>query len=509
MHFAVKQPRRIPVIAGIFTVSMLLITAMSGPAAGAAYEIDDPAIRDAVEEELADDDPVPFNEIAVESRDGVITLRGQVSNLLVKERAARIAKTVKGVRTVVNRIQVRPSIVRSDVDLRTDVENALLNDPATESYEITVGVSDHSVTLTGRVDSWQERRLAAKVAKGVRGVVSLENRIEVREPEERSDAAIKADVRGALQWDALLEAGLIEVDVQRGRVLLSGTVGSAAEKERAVMDAWVTGVVSVDADDLKIRDWARDKQQRRDEFVVKSDGEIRNAVEDALFYDPRLSAFDVTVAVEGGFVTLRGSVDNVKAKRAAERDALNTVGVHGVTNRIRIQTEPPPAPETIGEKVRNALQRDPLVDRYEIIVNVIGQTVYLDGTVDTYFEKAQADDVAARVRGVVRVRNNLQVSQKRDPYLHDPYVEDWTLFDPEWYDYAPGVTFKADAEIREDIRSELFWSPFVDEEQIEVSVDDGVATLRGMVDSRAERSSAEANAFDGGATWVVNRLDVR
>jgi osmotically-inducible protein OsmY len=312
-----------------------------------------------------------------------------------------------------------------------------------------------------------------------------------------------------LHWDALVDADLIEVDVADGKVLLSGVVGSAAEKDQAVMDAWVKGVQAVTAEGLKIRDWARDRQQRSDVFVVKSDKEIRRAVEDALFYDPRLSPFDISVAVEGGFVTLRGSVDHLKAKRAAERDALNTVGVHGVTNRIRIQSQPPPSTDIIADKVREALQRDPIVDRFEMIVTVIDQTAYLDGTVDTYFEKAQADEVVSRVRGVVRVKNNLQVRDKRDPYVHDPYVEDWTVFEPEWYDYAPGRTFKSDGQIREDIRDELFWSPFVDENQVEVAVDDGVATLRGTVDSRAERATAEANAFDGGAVWVVNQIEVR
>jgi hypothetical protein len=38
---------------------------------------------------------------------------------------------------------------------------------------------------------------------------------------------------------------------------------------------------------------------------------------------------------------------------------------------------------------------------------------------------------------------------------------------------------KDDAQIREDIKSQLWWSPFVDSEKITVSVDDGIATMKG------------------------------
>jgi osmotically-inducible protein OsmY len=41
-----------------------------------------------------------------------------------------------------------------------------------------------------------------------------------------------------------------------------------------------------------------------------------------------------------------------------------------------------------------------------------------------------------------------------------------------------------------------------------VTVDDGVVTLTGTVDTWTEREAAEENALEGGALRVVNRLDV-
>lgn len=87
-------------------------------------------------------------------------------------------------------------------------------------------------------------------------------------------------------------------------------------------------------------------------------------------------------------------------------------------------------------------------------------------------------------------------------------MEDLSPFDYDWYGYQPGLIPRSDAEIRADIKDQLAWSPFVDAERIIVTVEDGVATLTGSVVSWAAMDAATENAFEGGATWVRNRLEV-
>lgn len=123
-------------------------------------------------------------------------------------------------------------------------------------------------------------------------------------------------------------------------------------------------------------------------------------------------------------------------------------------------------------------------------------------------QKGQADDVAARVYGVTEVHNNLTVGDT-DNLTYDPYTDDWYPYDHDWLVTADDpTTKKSDWEIREDILEELFWSPFVDEDEVVVTVDDGVATLTGTVDTWAERASATENALEGGAVAVDNDLKV-
>jgi osmotically-inducible protein OsmY len=129
--------------------------------------------------------------------------------------------------------------------------------------------------------------------------------------------------------------------------------------------------------------------------------------------------------------------------------------------------------------------------------------------VDSFYEKARAEDLASEVRGVYAVNNHLIVNKSWDPFVYKPYVDDSYIYDYDWYTYQPNVTsWKNDQEIADNIESELFWSPFVDSDQVTVTVDDGKATLTGTVDSWSEYDAASQNALEGGAVVVDNELRI-
>jgi len=445
-------------------------------------EIKDSDIVAALETELLLDAAVDPHLIDVESNDGIVTLSGSVDTLLSSDQAVRVCESIKGVRSVVNNITVKP-VQRSDEAVREDVENALLEDPAADSYEIKVRVDDAVVNLSGNVDSWVEKKLCERVAKKVKGVKAVENRIDIIYKTDRPDYEIQKEIEARLKNNPFIEELLIRVAVDDGKVTLSGDVGSAAEKKRAYNLAWVSGVRSVNNEGLSVKWWWRDKMRRKDKFAGKSDSEIAAAIKDAFLYDPRVFSFKVAAEVTGGIATLTGTVDNLKAKNAAAADAKNTIGVLRVRNRIKVRPVSPPADAEIARHVRDALVRSSLVESFEISVKVRNQKVSLYGTVDTYYEKTEAGDIASRVPGVAAVQNNIAVN----------YAWIW----------------KSDGQIKKDIESEFFWSPFVDGSDITVSVDNGVATLTGNVDSWYEFESATENAFEGGANKVICKLRIR
>jgi osmotically-inducible protein OsmY len=468
--------------------------------------ITDQRIELAIDDELWGAKGVNANHITVTVSDGVATLSGKVRHLLSKESAIRIAKMTRGVRAVIDDIRVQPK-ERPDNEIRTDVLMALARDPATETWDIQALVTDGAVTLKGTAQSFAEKQLAGKVAKSVRGVTGLQNLITLREAAERTDYEIENEIEARLEWDRRLDDELINVSVRDGKVTLAGTVGSAYEKTLAYGDAWVNGVSVVDDEDVVVAPWSRDAMQRSPSQRDRSDEKIRQALKDALLYDPRVDSFNPRVSVSDGNVTITGVVDNLKAKRAAEQNAQNTVGVERVRNYLKVQPNTERSDETMEKAIADAFLRDPIVNRFEINANVVDGEVYLYGNVDSHYEKSQAEDIAAKVYGVTDVNNYLSVSYDVNPAFTD--VPDW---DPTLYDYDFDYQtrrFKSDGDIKEDVEGQLFWSPRVDETQVAVRVDDGNVTLTGTVDSQAERRKAEENAIEGGAVSVNNDLQVR
>lgn len=504
----IKAQDRIPVVA---LVTCLLVAGLAPAHASAAPpEMTDLMIGDAVQDQLYIDQAVPAYAIEATAKDGVVTLSGTVSNILAKERAAKIAETVRGVRAVVNTIAVKPAGSPTPIELEKAIVGALEDDPATDRWEIVPKVDPGGVvTLSGTVESWAERELAGRVAKGVKGVTEVRNNIEVDAAENRSDADIRADVQRSLRWDALVDHAEIGVTVEDGVVRLAGTVGSAAEWRRAASRAWTTGVKSVDAAQLVVAKWTRDPTLREGKYVIKSEDEVVDAVRRALELDPRINAEQIDASMVAGMIVLRGSVDSVRAKRAATADARNTVGVHDVLNRLRVRAEGQQRTDAdLAERVRGALARDPYIERFEIAVTVINGVAYLEGAVDSYFEKTRADGAAAGITGVVEVKNNVEVRRPDKPYGYDPYRDDVFVYDFDWYAYQPRATLLSDAFIKRGVERELWWSPYVDSADITVTVDRGVATLAGTVETRAEYLAARENAFEGGAVWVVNELSI-
>ncbi len=476
------------------------------PTASAMPEITDQTITRAVDAELLLDEGVAAHLIDTTTANGVVTLSGTVDNLLAKERAVKLAKTIRGVRAVVDQMTVRASN-RTDRDIRTAIETALLSDPATDSYEVKVKVKDGVATLTGKVESWQEQQLSAQVAKGVLGVRDVKNEITWKATTNRPDLEIEADIKARLKANVWIDEALINVNVNNGQARLSGSVGSAIEKDNATSSAWVAGVASVNADKLEVRPVLEDANQRQSRYAAQpSDAEIKAAVIDAFLYDPRVYSFKPTVDVTGGVVTLSGTVDNLKAKRAAERDAQNTFGVWSVVNLLKVRPDASPEDEKLAKTVMQALEADPYLERWEVDVRVINQKAYLTGMVDSYFEKRNAELVASGVKGVVEVANNLTVDLNRELAIgssfYAPYYGPWTFGTPGYYTQDP------DERLRQNIQSQYFWSPFVDGGDITITVEDGVATLSGEVDSWREQSSAIDNAYQAGAMSVKSELKI-
>jgi len=468
-------------------------------------ELTDKDITYAINREFIIQDGVDANAIEASTELGIVTLEGEVDDLLAKQRATKVARMVKGVRGVVNLLAIQDTH-KTDQEIKSDIEDAWLMDAATESYELDVRINDGVATLTGNVESWQEKELAEKVAKGVSGVREIINEIEYEFDANRADPEIKKEIEQALKWDTRIDDELINVSVENNVVTLDGTAGSATEKNLAYNTAWVAGVKHVDTEDLKVNPVFKDEDLDKKQFEDLSDGEIKQAIVDAFIYDPRVYSFNPQVDVNDGLVTLTGHVDNLQAKKAAENDAKNINGVWKVDNFLKVRPPEVYKDTEIAEDIRQAFYRNPSLEQFEIDVSVFGGTAYLEGSVDNFYEKYHAEELASTVNGVTEIKNKIEVNSGAMPYAFD---YDYFIYSPYWTEQNYGNSpRKSDIEIANDIQNQIFWSSQVDAPDVRISVNKGIATLNGEVDTWNEKYFAEKNAYEGGAIYVENNIDV-
>src|SRR5688500_2863909 len=93
--------------------------------------------------------------------------------------------------------------MRSDIDIKRDVEEELRQDPDIDATDIAVAVKNGVVTLSGFVRSYAQKVEAEHAAKRVLGVKGLANDIEVRLPvfNQRPDPEIARDAVSAVQTE--------------------------------------------------------------------------------------------------------------------------------------------------------------------------------------------------------------------------------------------------------------------------------------------------------------------
>jgi osmotically-inducible protein OsmY len=343
-------PRNMGVVGG----AALILTLLSVPQASArvtSARLAAPAaavvpfeleMRRAVLLELNADRHFSASGIEATTENGIVVLTGSVPLSSWKERAARVAGVVHGVRAVVNRIQVVP-VSRPDRAVADEVRKALRGTAALAKMPITIRVQDGVVELIGAISSWEQQQLAERVARHVPGVRFCLNQLTSRGSIRRTPVIVAGDVQSRLDWDPLIQHDPIRVSVRGSRAFLAGTTGSSAERRRAIALAWVKGVEAVDAKALVVDTAKRPAPNVRLRFPT--DSEISATIQELARYWPSVTISALTLTVVAGVVVVRGNVATFAEKRAVERLVRSAVGVVEVRSELRGPWwRPPPSP---------------------------------------------------------------------------------------------------------------------------------------------------------------------
>ena len=220
----------------------------------------DEAIGAAVRDTLRVNPRMRASETLVQVHEGVVTLAGTVSNLRTKQHAEQDARHVVGVTNVHNLLKVRPARLVPDEDIRQTMVDALARDSSLGRNVVSVHVHEGKVLLTGHVNSSFEFERAEDVAGGISGVLDVNNRLEIADAEPKkdcttpfrgkdnrpsipseSDHALAERIRARYGWSASLHNQGVEVQVEKGRATLSGTVDTWLHRKEAAQAAHEAG----------------------------------------------------------------------------------------------------------------------------------------------------------------------------------------------------------------------------------------------------------------------------
>jgi osmotically-inducible protein OsmY len=210
----------------------------------------------------------------------------------------------------------------------------------------------------------------------------------------------------------------------------------------------------------------------------KSDNEIKQQILRELKWDSRIAWSEIGVEVFEGIVTLTGTVDSYAKKQAARDAAHRIAGVLDVANEIEVRPagEFTRTDEDIARAVRHVLQWDAFVPDEKIKSTVSDGWVTLEGEVNLWRERQDAERAVLRLEGIVGVINKITIAP--------------TKVDPE--------------ELREGIEYALERRADREAERLRIEVHDGAVDLFGRVHSWQEK-----RAILGSISHAPGVLEIR
>ena len=215
----------------------------------------------------------------------------------------------------------------------------------------------------------------------------------------KSNQELQKNVQEAIKWDPLLKGSDISVLADDGLIILNGVVKSYLEKSHVeIIVKSVYGVKAI-VEQITVSDVNHD---------AVTDEEIAKGALEALKLN-WVPLETIQIKVESGHVTLNGELAYNFQKEAA-KDAIERIsGIKILTNNISVKSET--QNELEKKVVEHALLRYSSTVDQNIRVKVTGNTITLNGTVYSFYQKEEAAKIAWNTPGVSMVNNELTIER--------------------------------------------------------------------------------------------------
>lgn len=214
-----------------------------------------------------------------------------------------------------------------------------------------------------------------------------------------NDMNLRKNIENELNWDPSVDVSNVGVAVKDHIVTLTGHVPSYWEKISAERIVKNIGRVKGIANDLEVTLPGSDQ---------RNDTDIAESAVHALEATASVPADKIKTIVKNGCVTLEGKVSWYYEKKAAEGAVRILRGVKSIVNNITIL--PKVAPDDVKTKISQAFERRARLDAKGIAIQVKGDSVIMDGNVQSWGEHKAAIDAAWSAPGVANVVDHLHVT---------------------------------------------------------------------------------------------------
>ena len=195
-------------------------------------------------------------EIGVIVKDSIVTLSGSVDNFAKKKEAEHAAKSVHGVKAVVENIEVKFADwlgAKTDTEIAVEILHAYKINTQIPEDKIKIQIEGGWVILEGELQSGFLKELAKEAISHLPGVKGVKNNITIQS--EIYDPVDRGEIESALRRNWSIDNTDIEVKVAGSKVTLKGKVESLYQKDEAEKIAWNAPGVRVVNNDLVIDDY--------------------------------------------------------------------------------------------------------------------------------------------------------------------------------------------------------------------------------------------------------------
>ncbi|MBA3602526.1 MAG: BON domain-containing protein [Parachlamydiaceae bacterium] len=391
--------------------------------------------------------------------------------------------------------------------------------------DVKVEVRNGFVTLSGYVETSNDKEKVANVIQNIEGVRGITNNVRIQAKSSDNSVRINDSVQNSDQdlakkiYDKIrsgvFSSGYdnVKVESRNGFVTVTGAVETSRDKEKLGNEIQniqgVKGVTNL----VKIQPRSSDNSATINDSVQYSDQDLTKQIYDKIRSGLFFSGYDnVNVEVKNGFVTVNGYVQTSNDKEELGNEIQNIRGVRGITNNVKIQARNSEnsvrvndsgtsSDQELTKRIYGKIGSGMFLSGYDgVKADVRNGFVTLHGYVKTVNERQKVDNEVRGIEGVSGVTNKIEIrenastySQNRDSYR----VNDSGLSSDQ----------ELTKRIYDKIRSGLFLSGY---DGVKVDVKNGLVTLHGYVKTVNDRQKVD-NEVRGieGVNGVSNKLEIR